>query len=180
MVAFRIDSVVWYRGMGSRPWPCRVVAKSRTSGRWILDVYAQTENALDGLEARMQPLTVAFDDLAGDNWRTEDAPFAQAVRAARHDADAADAIDREEKRPSAAKAVEAVVAVVAGETVDAVQAVVERPAEAEKEAVEALVGVEEEQQEQQEQQERAEDRHPPVHCPTDCKRKKREGGGRGQ
>lgn len=36
--AFHIGSVVWYRGMGSRPWPCRVVAKSRTPGRWTLDV----------------------------------------------------------------------------------------------------------------------------------------------
>ena len=88
MEALRIGSVVWYRGMGSRPWPCRVVAKSRTPGRWILDVYAQTEGALDGLEVRMRPLDDAFCELAGNDWRTSEAPFARAVRAARHDADA--------------------------------------------------------------------------------------------
>ena len=85
--AFYTGSVVWYCGAGSRPWPCCVIAKSRKPGRWILDVYEQTEGALDGLEARMRPFHAAFGELAGDDWCTGEAPFARAVRAARRDAD---------------------------------------------------------------------------------------------
>ena len=70
--AFRIGDVVWYRGASSRPWPCRVVAKSRKPGRWILDVYAQTESALDGLEARMRPFADAVGELAVfESWPSE-------------------------------------------------------------------------------------------------------------